>query len=1345
MLSRFSVKKPFTIVVCVIVALILGGVSLSKTKIDLLPEMDIPYLAVITTDPGATAEKVEEEVTDVLEGTLSTVTGVESVMSSSSDNFSLIFLSFTDGTDMDSALVKVSSAVNEVASTLPETAGTPNYMEISMDMMATLYVSATYDGKDIYDLSSFVDEKVIPEFERVSGVADVSPSGDAERTVEVRLSDSKIEDINNRLLSSVNGELSDAKASIEEGEAQLNAADAQLKSQQQAMEGAQSSTSDQLGEASSGLTLAIAAKTSELSALQAQLDSGTAELTSLGGQLQGYGEEAARLQEELTQLDMTTPEGMKRAGEIKSQIKELQASSADAQSKLESGKAELEALGEKMKAAAAELQEYQSQLAEVQSGSVSAASQFGGATGQLAAAQSTIETNRAQLEEARTQYESARESAIAQASIDTLVDKSTLAQLIMAQNFEMPAGYLDVGGDSDEQWLLRVGTDITSLEELEQLLLVNIDGIGDVRLADVADITVVDNVGDAYMKISSGEPAENAVLLSIFKTSTANTSEVSALCHGTIDKLQEQYPGLHLNIMSDQGSVILLFIKSILKSLVIGALLAMVVLAVFLRDWKPTLVVAFSIPFSVLFSLVLMYFSGLTINIMTLGGISLAIGMLVDNSIIVLENIYRMRAKGVPAPRAAVQGAKQIAGAAIASTLTTICVFLPVVFTDGLVNQLLLPFALTIAYVLASSLIIALTLVPTISSFIFKNYQPRSTAWFERAQNAYGRSLAFFLRHKAAPLLVALALLVAAIVGVVNMGIVLIPTMTADTIEITLGMPESVEKEQVFEATDEMLERLANIDGIDYAGAMDAASTLSLLSTDAASGAGDMGSSMISMYLQTDDSVTTEKQVKDITKEATDIVLEVYGGINEETAELAKELSSDASATDAMSSMLGSGLSITLSGDDPEVLDEIGQQVMDAVESVEGYTEVDNGTEDLDKQISLVIDKDALTKKGYTVAQLYADLADRLTTEADATEVTFDGTDMKVKIVDETKVIDADALLDTEVDITNAAGETSTVKLGDLATTEEGTASATIAHSDGGRVMNITAEVEDGYNNALLSRELSDKLDDIELPDGYKLSFGGEIENIDTMVSQMLLLLLLGFVLIYLVMVAQFQSLLSPFIILFTVPLAFTGGLFALVIGGEQLSMLSLMGFAVLMGTIVNNGIVFVDYVNRLRIGGMGKREALVATGKTRMRPILMTALTTILAMVPMMVSGAVGASMQRGMAMVVVGGLLYATFMTLYIVPIMYDILYRRKPKDIDVGDDIDDEVDDAADFLAQLQREANAANAAGVPNAAGASGMASSAAAGTAGAMATTGAASATREMNAGVAGRHARREGV
>ena len=692
MLSRFSVKKPYIVTVAVIIILILGGVSLTKMKTDLLPDMDLPYLAVITTDPGASAEKVESEVTDVLEGSLSKVSGVSSVQSQSADNYSMIFLEFEDASDMDSAMVKASSAVNEVSSQLPETAGSPNYMEISMDMMATLYVAASYDDHDIFDTTSLVKDKAVPELERIDGVADVSTVGAAEKSVEVRLSDSKIEDINNKLLASVNSQLYDAKKSIDEGEAKLAEAESQLNSQKEALEQKQQETSDQLGQASSGLTLAISGKTSEITSLQA-----------------GIGA-----------------------------LKAVDPSGANPQVQAKIGQ-----LVQKAQTVTGELEAYQKQLAEVQSGSITAATLFGSASAQLASAQQTIDSNKQQLTDARSQYESSREEALSKANVNALVDKETLAGIIKAQDFSMPAGYLDSG--SDDQWLLRVGDNISSISDLRSLLLADIDGVGEIRLADVADITEVDNVGDQYMRIN----AKDGVLLSVFKNSTASTSEVSADARAALTKIEQANPGLHLTVVSDQGSFIALYINSILQSLLLGALLAVVVLIVFLRDWRPTLIMAFSIPFSVLCALVVMYFSGISLNIMSLGGISIAIGMLVDNSIVVLENIYRLRSRGIPPARAAVQGAKQISGAVIASTLTTICVFLPIVFTTGMVNQLMLPFALTIAYVLTASLLIALTMVPAASSFLFKNYIPRRNNWFETLQTKYARSLAFFLRHKA--------------------------------------------------------------------------------------------------------------------------------------------------------------------------------------------------------------------------------------------------------------------------------------------------------------------------------------------------------------------------------------------------------------------------------------------------------------------------------------------------------------------------------------------------------------------------------------------------------------------
>ena len=853
------------------------------------------------------------------------------------------------------------------------------------------------------------------------------------------------------------------------------------------------------------------------------------------------------------------------------------------------------------------------------------------------------------------------------------MDKETLAGIIKAQDFSMPAGYLDSG--SDDQWLLRVGDNISSISDLRSLLLADIDGVGEIRLADVADITEVDNVGDQYMRIN----AKDGVLLSVFKNSTASTSEVSADTRAALTKIEQANPGLHLTVVSDPGSFIALYINSILQSLLLGALLAVVVLIVFLRDWRPTLIMAFSIPFSVLCALVVMYFSGISLNIMSLGGISIAIGMLVDNSIVVLENIYRLRSRGIPPARAAVQGAKQISGAVIASTLTTICVFLPIVFTTGMVNQLMLPFALTIAYVLTASLLIALTMVPAASSFLFKNYVPRRNNWFETLQTKYARSLAFFLRHKALPLVVSVVLLVVAVIGVVNMGITMIPTMTSKTATVTVTMPEDTDKETAYATADKVMDEAMGIDGVEIVGAMDGTSSTSMVASDiSSSSSSDKFHQVFTFYVQTANSVTTENQV-----------LSILDQLQQRTAGLNCEVITDASSSEAMGSMTGSGLSLRIQGPDQDELVRISEDVMGIVGQVEGYTEIENGMEDAATELHLVVDRDKLTKDGYTVAQLYSDLAKKLSESADAPSMTLDGSKMNVSVVDKTNPVTADNLLDTEIKITNQqTGDTATHKLREFATVEQGVASPTVIHVNSTRAITVTADAEDGYNNALLARDLQTKLKDYQLPEGYTIQTSGELENINTMLSQMMLLLILGFVLIYLVMVAQFQSLLSPFIVILTVPLAFTGGLFGLVAAGEQLSMLSLLGFAVLMGTVVNNGIVFVDYVNQLRRGGLSKHDALVAAGRTRMRPIMMTAITTIFAMLPMVFSDAVGSSMQRGMAVVVVGGLLYATFMTLYVVPVMYDILYRRVPREVDLGDEsIDDDPGDAQAYLEALQ----------------------------------------------------------
>ncbi|MCI8449052.1 MAG: efflux RND transporter permease subunit, partial [Eubacterium sp.] len=386
--------------------------------------------------------------------------------------------------------------------------------------------------------------------------------------------------------------------------------------------------------------------------------------------------------------------------------------------------------------------------------------------------------------------------------------------------------------------------------------------------------------------------------------------------------------------------------------------------------------------------------------------------------------------------------------------------------------------------------------------------------------------------------------------------------------------------------------------------------------------------------------------------------------------------------------MMGSGLSLNIYGDSTEKLLDISEDVQELVAEIKGFENISNGQEDGAKELHLMINKDKAMKKGLTVAQIYSAVAARLTTETNSVTMTVGDTDMDVQIVDETELLNRDNLLQMELEAATTdetGGQVKkTYKLGDFAEIEYGQGLASISRENQSHYITVTAETQEGYNTTLLARDLSKKLKNYQAPDGYTIEIGGESDQVNDMVWQMGQLMMLGFLLIYLIMVAQFQSLLSPFIVLFTIPLAFTGGLLALLAFGEQLSMMSLLGFTILMGTVVNNGIVFVDYVNQLRIGGMKRRDALIATGKTRMRPILMTALTTILSMCMMIFSKEAGNSMGRGMAIVVVGGLLYATLMTLFIIPVMYDILYKKQPLQVDVGeDDLDDILDEAQEYM--------------------------------------------------------------
>ena len=1437
-MPKFSVKKPFTILVAVILVIVLGFVSLSGMQTDLLPNMNLPYLMVVTTYPGASPERVESDVTQPLESSLSTINGVKNVTSQSNENYSMIVLEFEDDTDMDSAMVKASTAINQMGDSLPDLAASPTLIEMSPDMMATQYVAVDCEGMDIFELSKYAEEEIIPNLERVNGVASISTTGLVEQTVQITLDQDKIDEVNDKLLVRVSDRLADAKkqlddaqAGIQDGLSQLNKAQAELDSGKAELETQKKSITDQLRDAVEQLNEQIPAleqKISEMgdqltkaqnqldglkadpsrlpelkislssdelastrqilaqfdpqyneeempadlteaasdpvkqAAMIASIDRATASINGMVGSLTGgmtIDEASSALNQQIVGLSS-------QIQECDAQIRQLQQaleSAADeetraaTQAQIEALQAQKETLEQQLSAAQTQketlntldlalsqlelaktalnnaallvqtrqqvenevnasldsqrtaleqtiadlntqiekgkamLSQLNSQRAQLESALQSMAENptdpaladmavqllFSGTQAQISlgefqisSGKTQLEAGQTQLDTAREEYESAREEALNNANLDQLLNMSTLAQLIGAQNFSMPAGYIEGGEGDDNEYILKVGDAFSSVDELGDMILCNIDGIGDVRLRDVANVEMVDNADDAYAKVGKNQ----AVLLAIYKSSTSSTSSVSKASNAAMEAMMEENPRLHLIPIMDQGDYIELIVKNVLSNLIEGAIFAVVVLALFLKDVRPTLVVAISMPLSVLFAIVLMYFTGINLNILSLSGLALGVGMLVDNSVVVIENIYRLRNRGLPAPRAAVQGARQVSGSIISSTLTTICVFLPLVFTTGMIRDLLSDMALTIGYSLIASLIVALTVVPCAGSTVLKKQKEIRHPWFDRLLNLYEKALRFCLNRKPVPIALAVGLLVFSVWQVIHMGIVLIPEMSTNQLSVTVEMPENTAKEDAFATADAVMDQLIAIDGIETVGAMSGGAA-----TGAIAGM-STGSST------------------DNTRFVYYIVLNDEGGKNQaairqqiadRTADLPCEVKTSSGGMADMSSLTGGGLQIDVYGNNLEDLLTASEQVMEMLSHVDGLTEISNGQEESDAEVRIVINKDKAMRLGLTVAQVYQEIAKALTTDSTFTTLTVGSDTYDVSIVDNTRTPNLDDIFDLEFETTTTDEDGNTVKethrLGEFASRRTGESYASISRENSSRYISVTSTTMEGYNTTLISRDVEKEMQNLNLPAGCTAEIAGESTQVNDMVREMVKMMALALAFIYFIMVAQFQSLLSPFIVLFTIPLAFTGGMLGLLIAGEQLSLISLMGFLVLMGVVVNNGIVFVDYANQLRIGGLGRTEALVATGRTRMRPILMTTLTTVLAMTAMLLSTDPGSEMGKGMAIVVIGGLSYATLMTLFIVPVLYDTFYRRPPVNVDVGDDgLDDLPDDAAEFAA-------------------------------------------------------------
>ena len=828
-MEKFSVKKPFTVLVAVVMILILGFVAVTKMDTNLLPNVNTPYLMVVTVYPGASPERVESEVSDVLQNSL-TVPGVSKITATSAENYSLLLMEFAEDTDMNSALVKVSNKLDQAKSDLPGTCLTPSIIEYSLNMNAFMTVAVSREGADQYELSEFIQNTLVPEVQRKGGVSSVSSSGLVEKLVQVQLNQDKIDEINAKLLELIDTQLAAARSQLESAEAQITAGRKEYEKQLKNFGNTVSNSV--MSQMSTEVGAAVETVRAQAQALLESVNSLIAVVKEPEIQ-QALIEVRDGLQKVMDKFNETGMRDIDSLIDIVAELRTITDKLTTALQKLQervntetgSEGSTAEDLANEM-----QLQESLNVVYNTLESTIKAMdnvpqlmTEFSGALGsfsqqqlnaymQFTEAREMLNEYEKQLEAAKAEYETAKTNALAQADVTKQLDIETLAQLIYAQNFSMPAGYVQ---DKDgESWLLKVGEEYDSVKDISGALLLHVEGYGDVRLSDVADVEVIDNSADSYTRLNG----EKASILKIYKNATSSAGEVSDNCLTAFKELEKQYDGLHMVVLSNQGNYITIVIQSILTSMVVGAALAIIVLAIFLKDIKPTLVVGISIPLSVLFAVVLMYFTGLDLNVMTLAGLSLGIGMLVDNSVVVIENVYRLRSRGVPAARAAVQGTKQVGMAIMASTLTSVCVFLPVIFTSGVIKSLLQPMSMCIGYCLAASLIVALTVAPAASSTLLKNSKPKELKWFDKVQEKYVKSLEWCFQHRWAPLGAAVVLLVFCGWRVMSMGVEMLPTITSNEAIVTLSTEKDMTKEESYAVAENVIDALLAVDNVEEVG-----------------------------------------------------------------------------------------------------------------------------------------------------------------------------------------------------------------------------------------------------------------------------------------------------------------------------------------------------------------------------------------------------------------------------------------------------------------------------------------------------------------------------------------------
>lgn len=1183
-MSKYSVKKPVTVLMCIMIVIVLGIYSLTKQSLGLFPEMNLPYVVVVTPYVGASAEDVVENVTTVVESQVTSMNNFSSVQSTSNANYSIVIVEFNDGTNMDSVMIDLRTKLDNIE--FPEGTTKPTILKVSPDMLPVMTVSVSMENDEtdpeqsFIKTTQFVESELITRLNRVEGVAEVSMSGASSIVVEVNLDQ----------------EILKAK---------------------------------------------------------------------------GYTND-----------------------EILSLIKE--------------------------------------------------------------------------------------------------------------QNHDELIG---IALNKGKICMLKLGNAIESIEDLKELSLPLSKTNEVVKLKELAvtnGIKYTDQNAESYSKVNG----KKTITLSFQMQNGSVITDITKAITKELDTIKKEYNTFDYSIVLDQGEYINMAVSSVVENLIYGAILAIVILLLFLRDWRPTLIVGLAIPISVIATFMCMYFAGINLNMLSMGGLAIGIGMLVDNAIVVIENIFRLRKEGKSKKDAAIYGAKGVASAIISSTITTIIVFVPVLFLGGTIKDVFANMAYTITFSLLCSLVIALTMVPAMASRMFndpnhcpkcdaeitptdincpscgkklKKYkEPKPTKSESKFMKSYDKVIRWTLSHKLVVFSGVVLLFIISVALVFTKGFVLLPSTDEGSISTTISVNNEIPFDKLSKYTDDLAKSIKESSNeIETVSARfgNSSGMMSLISSSS------LNAKNISITIKLDEKhrkatdYYADNIKKIITKHNSTENLKQYEINKSDIYEVETESSSS-----SITSFTSSGVSIRVKGYNLEKMEEVAVKISQIMNEVEGTKKVSSGVVGSDNNLKIYVNKENAAKAGLT-EQDFIDNAkvifnttglDSMTTE-NKTKLVFNGSEYELNIPSEVniagiglttimklfgsyedflknfkvfdkkilKVIEDSGLsaytfMPTEFagksveeiwlivknkyggDFTKAMTEAmkegislvvspfiyyseSEKKLYDrsqlgitlpedavpLASKAAGnvlgseddkdaisyvkkvTGYSTILSDGKYRYFNVTCRVNQAYNVTKVSSEVNKRIDEYINSnefDAYReivqIEYKGENEQIMDTVKQMIIALLIGILLVYMVMAIQFQSLVYPFIVLGTLPLAFTGGLLFVLIFGLEFSIVVLMGLIILVGVAVNNGIVLIDYINQLREEGYTIREACVNATKTRLRPILMTALTTIFGLIFTAIGLNNGAELLQPLAVTAIGGLLYATILTLVVIPIIYMAFNHRKVK---------------------------------------------------------------------------------